>query len=82
MASYRAEVIRYEPEGRRDVCRLSELVDVTRAGSGEEISDAMLRGLIGKLARVPHEALNSDLILPLKITTLTGGLRRPYFFDE
>ena len=81
-ATYRAEVIRHEPEGQRDVCRLIELVEIQRTGSGDEITDEMLRGLIGKCVRVPHEALGSDVILPLKVTTLTGGLRRPYFFDE
>ena len=81
-ATYRAEVIRYEPEGHRDVCRLIELVGIQRAGPADEITDEMLRGLVGKCARVPHEALDSDVILPLKVSTLTGGLRRPYFFDE
>ncbi|HJW82942.1 MAG TPA: hypothetical protein VJ754_01435, partial [Anaerolineae bacterium] len=76
------QVIRHEPEGQRDVCRLIELVETQRTGSGGEITDEMLRGLVGKCARVPHEALDSDVILPLKVTTLTGGLRRPYFFDE
>jgi len=82
MAAYRAEVIRHEPEGRREVCRLIELVEIQRDGSGSEISDDVLRGLIGQCARVPREALSRDMILPLKIATLTGGLRRPYFFNE
>ena len=81
-ATYRAEVIRYEPEGQRVVCRLIELVEIERAEWGGEITDEMLRGLIGKCAHVPHEALLTEMILPLKVTTLTGGLRQPYFFDE
>ncbi len=81
-ATYRAKVIRYERDGHRDVCRLIELVEVNRTGSTEPITDDMLDGLIGKCARVPHEVLGSDMILPLKVATLTGGLRRPYFFND
>ena len=81
-ATYRAKVIRYEPDGHRDVCRLIELVEVNRTGSTEPITDDLLNGLIGKCARVPHEVLGSDMILPLKVATLIGGLRRPYFFND
>jgi hypothetical protein len=80
-AAYRAKVLRREAEGDRCVCRLLELAGVERGGSGEEVSDAALRGLIGKCARVPGEALKG-LTLPLKMATLAGGLTRPYFFDE
>ena len=80
-AVYRAEVLRREVESDRCVCRLLELVGVERSGSSEEVSDAALRALIDKCVRVPGEALNG-LTLPLKMATLTGGLTRPYFFDE
>ncbi len=80
-AAYRAEVLRREAESDRCVCRLLELAGIGRSGSGEEVSDAALRGLIDKCVRVPGEALNG-LTLPLKMATLSGGLTRPYFFDE
>jgi len=79
-AAYRAEVIEYQTEGDRYVCRLAELVAVDRSGPSEEVSDEMLRGLIGKRVRVPGEAL-SGMVLPLKMATLTGGLARAYFYD-
>jgi hypothetical protein len=63
------------------VCRLVELLLVDRSQPDEIVSDDALRGLIGKCVRVPREALNGS-ILALKIATLTGGLARPYFFDE
>ena len=100
-AAYRAEVIEYQAEGDRYVCRLVELIAIERGGArvpqggftrdaglehvqksrpGEEVSDDILRGLIGKRVRVPGEAL-SGMVLPLKMATLTGGLARPYFYD-
>jgi hypothetical protein len=80
-ANYRAEVRRYEAEGDRYVCRLIDLVEVDRSGATDAITDPMLRGLTGKYARVPREALMTQMLLPLKVATLTGGLRRPYFFN-
>jgi hypothetical protein len=79
-ATYRAEVIQYEVDGDRYVCRLMELFTVERSGSGQAVSDERLRDLVGKYVRVPGEALNGD-VLPLKMSTLTGDLARPYFFD-
>jgi len=80
-ANYRAEVVRYEVEGDRYICRLTDLVEVDRSGATDAITDPMLRGLTGKYARVPREALMTQMLLPLKVATLTGGLRRPYFFN-
>ena len=80
-AVYRAEVLRYEVAGDRVACRLVALISVDRNQPDEAVSDDALRSLIGKCVRVPREALNGSL-LPLKVTTLTGGLARPYFFDE
>lgn len=76
---YQAEVLDYKPDGDRFVCRLVELLAVKRAS--DTPSDAVLSGLIGKHVRVPREALNGTT-LPLKMATLTGGLSRPYFYDE
>jgi len=81
MAAYRAEVIEYQPAGDRYVCRLSELLSIERTDAGDEPGEDALRGLIGKVVRVPPEALHGTT-LPLKMATLTGGLRRPYFSDE
>ncbi|HET7089919.1 MAG TPA: hypothetical protein VFL17_14880 [Anaerolineae bacterium] len=80
-ATYRIDVLRYEPGGDRYVCRLVELVSVDRMQPDEAVSDDTLRSLTGKCVRVPREALNGS-ILPLKMTTLTGDLARSYFFDE
>jgi hypothetical protein len=80
-ATYRIDVLRYEPGGDRTVCRLVELISVERSQPDEGVSDDALCGLIGKCVRAPREALNGP-ILALKMTTLTGGLARPYFFDE
>ena len=79
-ATFRAEVIQYEVDGDRYVCRLMELVAVERSGSSQAVSDERLRNLVGKYVRVPGEALNGA-VLPLKMSTLSGGLARPYFFD-
>jgi hypothetical protein len=78
-AAYRAEVLNDQSDDDRFVCRLSELLAVERAG--DTPGDEALRGLIGKHVRVPREALDGTT-LPLKMATLTGGLSRPYFFDE
>jgi hypothetical protein len=79
-AVYRAEVIQYEVDGDRYVCRLMELVAVEGSASSQAVSDEWLRALVGKYVRVPGEALNGA-VLPLKMSTLDGGLARPYFFD-
>jgi hypothetical protein len=79
-ATYRAAVLRDEAAGDRYVCRLTELAGVERSAP-EAIDEDILRGLIGKCVRVPRQALNG-ITLPLKMSTLTGGLTRPYFFDE
>ena len=80
-ATYRVEVERYEPQGDRYQCQLLELVEASGVQLGSELTQEMLDGLVGQHVLVPHEGLNA-LILRLKMTTLTGGLKRPYFFDE
>ncbi len=79
-AAFRAEALEYQSAGDRYICRLVELVTVERKGSPSGVSDETLRGLTGKCVRVPGEALNG-MTLPLKMSTLTGGLAQPYFFD-
>ena len=80
-ATYRVEVESYEPRGDRFQCRLLELVEASGIRSGSELTQEMLDRLVGQHVLVPREGLNG-LILRLKMTTLTGGLKRPYFFDE
>jgi hypothetical protein len=89
-ATYRAEVERYEPKGDRFQCKLLELVEVSgiqshqKTGivpSGSELTREMIDRLIGQHVLVPREGLNG-LTLRLKMTTLTGGLKHPYFFAE
>jgi hypothetical protein len=60
---------------------LIELVEATGVQSGSELSQEMISNLIGQHVLVPHEAIDG-MILRLKMTTLTGGLKRPYFFKE
>ncbi len=79
-ATYRVEVERYEPQGDRFQCKLLELVEVSGIQSGGELTQEMLDQLVGQHVLVPREGLNG-LILRLKMTTLTGGLRKPYFFN-
>ena len=80
-ATYRAEIEQYEPEGDRYLCKLIELVEASGIQSGSELTLEMLHGLVGKRLRVPQPALEG-VALPLKMSTLTGGLRKPYFFDR
>jgi hypothetical protein len=80
-ATYRVEVERYEPRGDRFQCKLLELVEVSGVRSDSELTQEMLDRIVGQHVLVPCEGLNG-LILRLKMTTLTGGLKRPYFFDE
>ena len=80
-ATYRVEVESYEPRGDRFQCKLLELVEASGVQSGSELSQEMLDGLVGQHVLVPREALNG-LILRLKLTTLTGGLKKPYFFND
>jgi hypothetical protein len=89
-ATYRAEVERYEPKGDRFQCKLLELIQASglqshqKTGivpSGSELTSDMIEHLVGQHVLVPREALNG-LTLRLKMTTLTGGLKRPYFFTE
>ena len=80
-ATYRVEVESYEPRGDRFQCKLLELVEASGIRSGNELTQEMLDRLVGQHVLVPREGLNG-LILRLKMTTLTGGLKRPYFFDE
>ncbi|HZY41797.1 MAG TPA: hypothetical protein VFF59_07330, partial [Anaerolineae bacterium] len=80
-ATYRAEVGRYEPKGDRFQCTLIELVETSGLQPGSDLTHEMLDRLVGQQVLVPHEALNG-LTLRLKMTTLTGGLKRPYFFTE
>jgi hypothetical protein len=79
-ATYRVEVESYEPRGDRFQCQLLELVEVSGVRSGSELTQEMLDRLVGQHVLVPREGLNG-LILRLKMTTLTGGLKRPYFFN-
>ena len=78
-ATYRAEVGRYEPKGDRFQCKLLELVETNGLHSGSELTREMLDQLVGQQVLVPREALDG-LTLHLKMTTLAGGLKRPYFF--
>lgn len=80
-ATYRVEVESYEPRGDRFQCQLLELVEASGVRSGSELTLAMLDGLVGQHVLVPREGLNG-LVLRLKMTTLTGGLKRPYFFND
>src|SRR5512135_3524634 len=78
-ATYRAEIERYEPKGDRVQCKLIELVEARGVKADSELSPAMISNLIGQHVLVPHEALDG-IILRLKMSTLTGGLKKPYFF--
>jgi hypothetical protein len=80
-ATYRAEVGRYEPKGDRFQCKLIELIETSGFQAGSNLTREMIERLVGQQVLVPREALNS-LILHLKMTTLTGGLKHPYFFTE
>jgi hypothetical protein len=80
-ATYRAEVGRYEPRGDRFQCTLIELIETSGLQPGSDLTREMLDRLVGQQVLVPREALNG-LTLRLKMTTLTGGLKRPYFFTE
>ncbi len=80
-AAFRAEVEYYEPKGDRFQCKLLELVEVSGLQSGSELTRDMLDRLVGQHVLVPREGLDG-LTLRLKMTTLTGGLKRPYFFGE
>jgi hypothetical protein len=80
-ATFHAEVERYEPKGDRFQCKLLELIEVSGLQSGSELTREMIESLVGQHALVPREGLNG-LTLRLKMTTLTGGLKRPYFFNE
>ena len=80
-ATYRVEVESYEPRGDRFQCRLLELVEASGIRSGSELTQEMLDRLVGQHVLVPREGLNG-LILRLKMTTLTGGLKKPYFFNN
>lgn len=80
-ATYRVEVKGYEPKGDRFQCKLLELVEVSGVRSGSELTQEMLDRLVGQHVLVPREGLNGT-ILRLKMTTLTGGLKRPYFFND
>jgi hypothetical protein len=79
-ATYRVEVERYEPQGDRFQCKILELVEASGIQAGSELTQEMLDQLVGQQVLVPREGLNG-LILRLKMTTLTGGLKHPYFFD-
>ena len=80
-ATYRVEVESYEPRGDRFRCRLLELVEASGVRAGSDLTQEMLEQLVGQHVLVPREGLNG-LILRLKMTTLTGGLKRPYFFNS
>jgi hypothetical protein len=80
-ATYRVEVESYEPKGNRFQCKILELVEASGVRSGSELTQEMLDGLVGQHVLVPREGLNG-LMLRLKMTTLTGGLKKPYFFND
>lgn len=79
-ATYRVELESYEPRGDRFQCKLLELVEASGVRADSELTQAMLDRLVGQHVLVPREGLNG-LVLRLKMTTLTGGLKRPYFFN-
>jgi hypothetical protein len=79
-AIFKAEVERYEPRGNRYQCKLIELIEASGIHSGSELSRAMIDRLVGQQVLVPQEALDG-LVLRLKMSTLTGGLKKPYFFE-
>jgi hypothetical protein len=79
-ATYRVEVESCEPRGDRFRCRLLELVEASGVRAGSDLTQEMLEQLVGQHVLVPREGL-SGLILRLKMTTLTGGLKKPYFFN-
>jgi hypothetical protein len=60
---------------------LLELVEASGIQSGSELTQEMLDRVVGLHVLVPREGLNG-LILRLKMTTLTDGLKRPYFFND
>jgi len=78
-ATFRAEVTGYEPKGDRFQCKLLKLIEVSGLQDGSELTREMLERLVGQSVLVPRDGLNG-LTLRLKLTTLTGGLKRPYFF--
>lgn len=80
-ATYRAEIEQYEAKGDRFQCKLIELVEASGLKSGSELTQAMISNLIGQHVLVPREGVEG-MTLRLKLTTLTGGLKRPYFFNE
>jgi hypothetical protein len=80
-ATYRVEVESYEPRGDRFQCQLLELVEASGVQVGSELTREMLDRLVGQHVLVPREGLNG-LSLRLKMTTLTGGLKKPYFFND
>ncbi len=80
-ATYRVEVENFEPRGDRFQCKLLELVEANGIRSGSELTQEMLDRLVDQHVLVPREGLNG-LILRLKMTTLTGGLKKPYFFHQ
>ena len=80
-ASFRAEVEYYEPKGDRFQCKLLELIEAKGIQADSELTPEMIDRLVGQHVLVPREALHG-LILRLKMTTLTGGLKKPYFFRE
>ena len=78
-ATYRVEVERYEPKGDRFQCRLLELIEAQGLQDDSELTQDMLDQLVGQHVLAPREGLDG-LVLRLKMTTLTGGLKHPYFF--
>ncbi len=80
-ATYRVEVNRYESKGDRFQCKLLELIETSGLHEGSELTREMLDRLVGQSALIPREGLNG-LTLRLKMSTLTGGLKHPYFFTD
>ena len=80
-ATFRAEALSHIVKSDHYLCKLIDLQRVERKGADDTSADSKIRDLVGKYVRVPQEALDG-LVLPLKITTLTGKRLNPYFFDE
>ena len=80
-ATYRAEIERYEVKGDRFQCKLIDLIATSGVKSNSELTQDMISNLIGQRVLVPREGVEG-MILRLKMTTLTGGLKKPYFFNE
>lgn len=80
-ATFKAKALSHIVKSDRYLCKLIDLQRLEHKGPDDTNADSKIRDLVGKYVRVPQEALDG-LVLPLKITTLTGKQLNPYFFDE